>query len=557
MAIHELAGKPAPDELLVNIPRLIAAYYTRRPDPENINQRVSFGTSGHRGTSLEGSFNEDHILAIAQAICEYRQQQGFAGPLFIGMDTHGLSEPALITAIEVFAANGVTVAYQSGMGYTPTPSISHAILSHNHNRADGRGLADGVVITPSHNPPEDGGFKYNPPSGGPAGTDATGPIQNRANEIMANGLRDVKRMPIAKALKADNVHAFDFITPYVAALAAVVDMDAIANAGLKIGVDPMGGAGIGYWEPIAQTYGLNLEIVNRRIDPTFSFMTVDKDGKIRMDCSSPYAMASLIELKDRFDIAFGNDPDYDRHGIVTRSSGLLNPNHYLAVSIWYLFQNRPGWSPDAAVGKTLVSSSMIDRVTASIGRRLAEVPVGFKWFVEGLVDGSFGFGGEESAGASFLRMDGTVWTTDKDGIIMDLLAAEIVAKTQKDPGEHYAALEAQFGSPVYNRIDAPANREQKKVLSNLSPEMVTRDKLAGEAITAKLTRAPGNNAPIGGLKVVTENGWFATAPLWHRGYLQDLRRELPRRNTPATDHRRSAGCSGRCLPRRGDEIERG
>jgi phosphoglucomutase len=512
MAVHRLAGKPAPQEILVNVPRLVAAYYTRKPDVEEINQRVAFGTSGHRGTSLEGSFNENHILAVAQAICEYRQQQDITGPLFIGMDTHALSEPALISAVEVFAANDVELAYQAGIGYTPTPVISHAILTHNQDRRDGRGQADGVVITPSHNPPEDGGFKYNPPGGGPADTGTTRAIQDRANQILADGLRDVKRISFEKALSRDHVHAYDYVTPYVADLKNVIDMAAIADAGLHIGVDPMGGAGIAFWEPIAESYGLNIELVNRRVDPTFSFMTVDKDGKIRMDCSSPYAMASLIELKDRFDIAFGNDPDYDRHGIVTRSSGLLNPNHYLAVAIWYLFQNRPGWRADAAVGKTLVSSSMIDRVAHHLGRRLAEVPVGFKWFVDGLVDGSFGFGGEESAGASFLRMDGNVWTTDKDGIIMDLLAAEITAKTQADPGEHYRDLESQFGSPIYTRIDAPANREQKQVLSNLSPETIERGELAGEEITAKLTRAPANDAPIGGLKVVTENGWFAARP---------------------------------------------
>jgi phosphoglucomutase len=510
MATHELAGKPAPLEILANIPRLVSAYYTQHPDPENINQRVSFGTSGHRGSSLDGSFNEDHILAIAQAICEYRREQDITGPLFLGMDTHALSESAQITAIEVFAANGVQVRYQDGMGYTPTPVISHAILAH--NRAGNGAQADGVVITPSHNPPEDGGFKYNPPHGGPADTEVTSVIQNRANQILADGMKAVQRTPINRALKAGHIQPHDYVTPYISDLEGVVDMAAIAGAKLKIGVDPMGGAGIHYWEPMAEMYGLDLTIVNRRVDPTFSFMTVDKDGKIRMDCSSPYAMASLIGLKDDFDIAFGNDPDYDRHGIVTRSSGLLNPNHYLSVAIWYLFQNRPNWRADAAVGKTLVSSSMIDRVAASIGRKLSEVPVGFKWFVDGLVDGSYGFGGEESAGASFLRMDGTVWTTDKDGIIMDLLAAEILAKTQKDPGEHYAALEAQFGSPVYSRIDAPANREQKAVLKDLSPEMVTRTELAGEAITAKLTKAPGNGAAIGGLKVTTENGWFAARP---------------------------------------------
>ncbi|MFZ1752478.1 MAG: phosphoglucomutase (alpha-D-glucose-1,6-bisphosphate-dependent) [Caldilineaceae bacterium] len=514
MALHELAGKPAPLEMLVNVPRLVSDYYTGHPDAADVSQQVSFGTSGHRGTSAAGSFNEDHILAISQAIADYRRDEGIDGPLFLGMDTHALSEPALASAIEVLAANGVEVRYQSGMGYTPTPVISHAILAHNRGRkaGAGAGLADGIVITPSHNPPGDGGFKYNPPSGGPADTSTTKVVQAQANRFLADGLKGVKRMTLRAALAAGNVQAYDYVTPYVADLGSVVDMQAIAGAGLKIGADPMGGASIGYWEPIAERYGLNLTVVNPRVDPTFGFMTVDKDGKIRMDCSSPYAMASLVGLKDDFDIAFGNDPDADRHGIVTRSSGLLNPNHYLAVAIWYLFQNRPGWRTDAAVGKTLVSSSMIDRVAAHLGRRLAEVPVGFKWFVDGLVDGSYGFGGEESAGASFLRTDGTVWTTDKDGIILDLLAAEIVAKTGLDPGEHYAELEQRFGSPVYNRIDAPANRAQKAVLSDLSPEMVTATELAGEPITAKLTRAPGNNAAIGGLKVTTENGWFAARP---------------------------------------------
>ena len=510
MTLHQLAGKPAPHELLVNIPRLMAAYYTHTPDVENPAQRVSFGTSGHRGSSLKHSFTEQHILAISQAICEYRAAQGSTGPLFLGMDTHALSEAAQATAVEVFAANGVTVLIQAGHGYTPTPVISHAILTANAGKKSG--LADGVVITPSHNPPDDGGFKYNPPSGGPAGTEATQTIQDRANEILAEALQGVQRLPLARALQADTTHEIDYVTPYVADLKNVVNMEAIKAAGLKIGVDPMGGAGVAYWQPIAEMYGLDMEITNPYVDPTFSFMTVDKDGKIRMDCSSPYAMASLIKFKDQFDIAFGNDPDYDRHGIVTRSSGLLNPNHYLAVSVNYLFQNRPAWRADAAVGKTLVSSSMIDRVTAHMGRRLAEVPVGFKWFVDGLLDGSYGFGGEESAGASFLRQDGTVWTTDKDGIILDLLAAEITAVTGRDPGQHYHDLEAQFGSPVYQRSDAPASRDQKEVLKNLSPSQVTASELAGEPIVAKLTNAPGNNAPIGGLKVVTENGWFAARP---------------------------------------------
>ncbi len=508
--MHPLAGQPAPRALLINTPRLISAYYTHHPDPANPAHQVAFGTSGHRGVSEQNSFNEDHILAISQAICEYRQGEGIAGPLYVGMDTHALSEPAQISAIEVFAANGVEVRYQAGFGYTPTPVISHAILAHNRGRA--APLADGVVITPSHNPPSDGGFKYNPPDGGPADTSVTKRVQDRANQLLAEGLAGVKRMSWERAIRADGVQAHDFVTPYVADLGSVIDMEAIRSVGLKIGADPMGGASLAYWAPIAERFGLDIEVVNPAIDPAFGFMTVDKDGKIRMDCSSPQAMASLIGLKDRFDVAFGNDPDSDRHGIVVPSAGLLNPNHYLAVAIWYLFQNRPGWRKDAAVGKTLVSSSMIDRVAAHLGRRLAEVPVGFKWFVEGLVDGSYGFGGEESAGASFLRHDGTAWTTDKDGILLDLLAAEITAVTGKDPGEHYRDLEAMFGSPVYERMDAPANRQQKAVLSALSPELVAATELAGEPITAKLTRAPANNAAIGGLKVVTANGWFAARP---------------------------------------------
>ena len=510
MPISELAGQPAPRDLLVNIPRLVSAYYTVQPDPLNNAERVSFGTSGHRGSSLTATFNENHILAICQALCEYRQEAGIDGPLYVGMDTHALSEAALSTAVEVFAGNDIPIRLQSDRGYTPTPVISHAILTH--NRGLTTHLADGVVITPSHNPPDDGGFKYNPPHGGPADTTITQRIQGRANDILRNELKAVRRMPLARALRAETTQEYDFVSPYVAGLRHVIDMDAIAAAGLRMGVDPMGGAGIGYWQPIADAYGLDLEVVNPVIDPTFSFMTVDKDGKIRMDCSSPYAMAGLIGLKDRFDIAFGNDPDYDRHGIVTRGAGLMNPNHFLAVAIWHLFQHRPRWRADAAVGKTLVSSSMIDRVAAHLGRRLAEVPVGFKWFVAGLVNGSYGFGGEESAGASFLRHDGRVWTTDKDGLIMDLLAAEITAVTGKDPGEHYAGLAAQFGNPVYERIDAPATRAQRDVLQSLSPEMVTATELAGEPITAKLTRAPGNDAPIGGLKVVTANGWFAARP---------------------------------------------
>ncbi len=510
VALHELAGKPAPLDLLVNVPRLVAAYYTHAPEADDPAQRVAFGTSGHRGSSLAHTFNEAHILAICQALCEYRAAEGIDGPLFLGMDTHALSEAAQATAIEVFAANGAHLMIQRGLGFTPTPAVSHAILTYNRGRR--AGLADGVVITPSHNPPEDGGFKYNPPTGGPAGAETTQVVEDRANEILRDGLNAVKRMPLARALKAETTHEHDFAAPYVADLRHVVDLEAVRAAGLKLGVDPMGGAALHYWEDIAEAYGLDVEVVNRRVDPTFSFMRVDKDGKIRMDCSSPYAMAGLIDLKDRFDVAFGNDPDTDRHGIVTRNAGLMNPNHYLAVAVEYLFRHRPGWRADAAVGKTLVSSSMIDRVAARLGRRLCEVPVGFKWFVEGLLDGSFGFGGEESAGASFLRTDGTVWTTDKDGLLLALLAAEITAVTGRDPGEHYRALEDAFGSPVYQRIDAPASAEQRAALSRLSPEMVEAAEMAGEPILARLTRAPGNDAEIGGLKVVTEHGWFAARP---------------------------------------------
>ncbi len=518
--VHPLAGQPAPPDMLANVPRLISAYYTHKPDPANPRQQVSFGTSGHRGSSLDNSFNEDHILAICQAICELRQARATTGPLYIGMDPHALSEPARATAIEVFAGNEQQIVIQadgdSTARYTPTPVISHAILTYNRGRTSG--LADGVVITPSHNPPEAGGFKYNPPSGGPADTETTKAMQERANQILRNGLREVKRWPLARALAAETTHEHDYITPYVADLANVVDMPAIARAGLKIGVDPLGGASVAFWQPIAERYRLDLEVVNTYVDPTFAFMTVDRDGQIRMDCSSPYAMAGLIGLKDRFDIAFGNDADSDRHGIVVparngdASGGLLNPNHYLAVAIWYLFQNRPAWGKDVAIGKTLVSSSMIDRVTASIGRRLCQVPVGFKWFVDGLLDGSLGFGGEESAGASFLRHDGSVWTTDKDGVILDLLAAEITAVTGRDPGQHYRSLAERFGDPVYERMDVVATPAQKAALERLSPEMVQAKELAGEEITAKLTRAPCNQAPIGGLKVVTENGWFAARP---------------------------------------------
>jgi len=508
VAEHKFAGKKAPYSLLENIPRLISAYYTREPDPDNINQIVSFGTSGHRGTSLNSTFNEDHILAISQAVADYRQKNRIKGPLFLGIDTHALSEPALISAIEVFAANDIEIRYQPDFGYTPTPAVSHAILTWNRQEKD---KSDGVVITPSHNPPSDGGFKYNATHGGPAGSEITKEIQNNANLYLMEELIGVKRIPYQKALQKASTKTFDYITPYISDLNSVLDLEIISKSGLKIGADPMGGSGIDYWLPIADMYGLDIDIVNKEVDPTFRFMTVDKDGKIRMDCSSPHAMASLIDLKDTYDIAFGNDTDFDRHGIVTKI-GLMNPNHYLAVAIQYLFQNRPDWSDDAAIGKTLVSSSMIDRVAKSINRPLAEVPVGFKWFVDGLLDGSYGFGGEESAGASFLKKDSTVWSTDKDGIIMNLLAAEITAKTGKDPSEHYKELESQFGSPVYERIDAPASLEEKKILADLSPDQVKADHLAGEPILKKLTRAPGNDAPIGGLKVETENGWFAARP---------------------------------------------
>jgi phosphoglucomutase len=511
MNLHELAGKPAPQSILENIPRLIAAYYTYKPDVSQETHRVAFGTSGHRGSSLKHSFNEAHILAVSQAICEYRKAHKIKGPLFLGIDTHALSEPAFASSIEVFAANKINVLVQKGLRYTPTPVISHAILTYNRKVRGSRGRSDGVVITPSHNPPEDGGIKYNPPHGGPADETTTKLIEERANELLSKGLKGVKRILYEKAIKAEFIKEYDYISPYVEDLKNIIDMEVIAKAGLKIGVDPLGGSSVDFWHPIAEHYRLSLEVVNDRIDPTFSFMSVDKDGKIRMDCSSPYAMASLIQLKDRFDIAFGNDTDTDRHGIVTKA-GLMNPNHYLSASIWYLFQNRPGWSRDAAVGKTLVSTSMIDRVAAALGRKVFEVPVGFKWFVDGLIDGSYGFGGEESAGASFLRKNGTVWTTDKDGIIMDLLACEITARTGKDPAELYKDLEERFGRPLYIRIDAPATPPQKAVLKKLSPDMVTAQQLAGEQIIAKLTRAPGNNAEIGGLKVITQNGWFAARP---------------------------------------------
>lgn len=508
MALHERAGQPTLPEDLVNIPRLVSEYYINKPDVSEKSQQVSFGTSGHRGTSLKYSFTDSHIAAISQAIAEYRSSKGYTGPLYVGMDTHALSECAFATAVEVLVANGVDVVVQSGRGYTPTPVISHAILSYNKGRDSG--FADGVVITPSHNPPQDGGFKYNPPNGGPADTDITNVVQNRANEIIADDLTAVKRIPFDRAIK--EVTERDYVKPYVDELDQVLNLDAIKQSGISIGVDPLGGSGIAYWDVIAETYGLNIKKVNNHIDPTFSFMPLDKDGKIRMDCSSPYAMAGLIALKEQFDIAVGNDPDYDRHGIVTRTAGLMNPNHYLSVAINYLFQNREGWGKDAAIGKTLVSSSMIDRVAKSLGRELKEVPVGFKWFVDGLHNGSFGFGGEESAGASFLRKDGTAWSTDKDGIILALLAAEITAVTGKDPAQHYQALTSEFGSPVYKRSEAVASFEQKNVLKNLSADDVEASTLAGESIIAKLTHAPGNGAAIGGLKVMTENGWFAARP---------------------------------------------
>jgi phosphoglucomutase len=510
MSISPLAGKPAPRELLEDISRLEKDYYERQPDPGDPNQAVSFGTSGHRGCSSIATFTEAHILAISQAICEYRRNQGITGPLYMGKDTHALSAPAQRTALEVLAANGVHTVIQPGDGVTPTPVISRAILVHNRGRKDG--LADGIVITPSHNPPSDGGFKYNPPNGGPAESDVTKWIQDRANELLRSKNNGVKRVTFEQAIRASTTKQVDYIQPYVDDLRHVVDLEAIRGAGLKLAVDPLGGASLPYWEPINSVYRLDIKNVNPALDPTFSFMTVDHDGKIRMDCSSPYAMARLVDLKDQFQVAFANDPDADRHGIVTPSAGLLNPNHYLAVAIRYLLTHRPGWSKAAAVGKTLVSSSLIDRVVQSLGRRLCEVPVGFKWFAPGLFDGSFCFGGEESAGASFLRQDGTVWTTDKDGLIMDLLAAEITARTGRDPGQHYADLVAEFGRPYYLRIDAAATPEQKSLLSRLSPEAVRESQLAGEAITAKLTRAPGNNAPIGGLKVVTASGWFAARP---------------------------------------------
>ncbi|SPE26207.1 phosphoglucomutase [Burkholderiales bacterium] len=504
------AGKPASAAMLVNVPRLITAYYANRPDPQVAEQRVSFGTSGHRGCSFHGSFNEWHVLAISQAICEYRAQQGIDGPLFLGIDTHALSEPALASALEVLAANGVNVMIAARGEYVPTPVLSHAILTYNHGRA--RGLADGIIITPSHNPPNDGGFKYNPPNGGPADTQVTSLIEARANEILQQGLKGVRRMSYEQALRCATTHQHDYVEAYVGDLGNVLDMECIRSANIRMGVDPLGGAGVHYWPAIAQRYGLNLSMVNDEVDPTFRFMTVDWDGKIRMDPSSAYAMHGLIGLKDRYDIAFACDTDHDRHGIVAPSVGLLPANHYLAVAIHYLFGHRPGWRPDAGVGKTIVSSRMIDLVTAQSGRRLYEVPVGFKWFVDGLLDGSLGFGGEESAGASLVRKDGTVWTTDKDGIALALLAAEITARMGRDPGDVYRGLARQFGDPVFERIDAPAKPEQKKALARLTPERVRSKELAGEAIEAILTQAPGNGAAIGGLKVIAEHGWFAARP---------------------------------------------
>ncbi|MEU8713939.1 MULTISPECIES: phosphoglucomutase (alpha-D-glucose-1,6-bisphosphate-dependent) [unclassified Streptomyces] len=507
---HERAGRPAAPEDLVDVARLVTAYYARHPEPADPAQRVAFGTSGHRGSSLATAFNEDHIAATSQAICEYRSGQGTDGPLFLGADTHALSEPAKVTALEVFAANGVTVLVDSADGYTPTPAVSHAILTHNRGRTTG--LADGVVVTPSHNPPADGGFKYNPPSGGPAASDATSWIQDRANQIIAGGMKDVQRIPYERALAAPTTGRYDFMGVYVDDLPSVLDLDAVRASGLRIGADPLGGASVAYWGRIAERHSLDLTVVNPYTDPTWRFMTLDWDGKIRMDCSSPYAMASLIEKRDAFRVATGNDADADRHGIVTRDAGLMNPNHYLAVAISYLYRHRDRWPSDTGIGKTLVSSSMIDRVAADLGRQLVEVPVGFKWFVDGLAGGAIGFGGEESAGASFLRRDGSVWTTDKDGILLALLASEITAVTDRTPSEHYADLTGRFGEPAYARIDAPATREEKALLAKLSPAQVTAETLAGEPVTGVLTEAPGNGAAIGGIKVTTESAWFAARP---------------------------------------------
>lgn len=510
MSLHPNAGKQAPKSILINVPQLISSYYTKIPNTQNDAQRISFGTSGHRGSALLTSFNETHILAVTQAVCDYRNEVGITGTLFMGMDTHALSYPAQLSALQVLSANGVDVCIAKDFGYTPTPVISHAILTHNTDAAAPQ--CDGIVITPSHNPPSDGGFKYNPPHGGPADTDVTNWIEARANEIMENSLIDVKKLTLEEALESKNIVEYDYITPYVADLENVIDMEAIAKSGIFIGADAMGGAGMAYYTAIKEYYGLNMEVFNDTLDSTFSFMHCDKDGKIRMDCSSPYAMAGLVDMKEKYDIAFGNDTDFDRHGIVTKSVGLMNPNHYLSVAINYLAQHRPLWKADLGIGKTLVSSSMIDRVATSLHKKVIEVPVGFKWFVDGLVHGTIIFGGEESAGASFLRKDGTVWSTDKDGIIMTLLSAEILAVTGKDAGVHYQELTQKFGSPIYARIDAPANPEQIAILKKLSPEDVKESVLAGEPIVAILTNAPGNNAPIGGLKVVAKNGWFALRP---------------------------------------------
>jgi phosphoglucomutase len=509
MSLHPLAGKRPPKASLINVPQLISAYFTLTPDVQQSTQRVSFGTSGHRGSALKNSFNEQHILAVTQAVCDYRKEAGIHGTLFMGMDTHALSYPAQLTAIQVLAANNIDVRIAENSGYTPTPVISRAILTHNQN---GTTQCDGIVITPSHNPPVDGGFKYNPPHGGPADTDVTDVIQARANTILEGGLAEVKSVPLQEALQAGCIQEYDFLTPYVEDLQNVIDLDAIKQSGIRIGADAMGGAGLAYYGAIKKRYGLNMEVFHDTLDSTFSFMHCDKDGKIRMDCSSPYAMAGLVELKEDFDIAFGNDTDFDRHGIVTKSVGLMNPNHYLSVAISYLSQNRPLWKNDLSIGKTLVSSSIIDRVASHLDRKVVEVPVGFKWFVDGLLDGTLFFGGEESAGASFLRKDGTVWTTDKDGIILNLLAAEITAKTGGDPGEYYKELTQHFGAPIYARIEAPANPEQKALLKNLSPDDVKEKTLAGEPIEAILTNAPGNGAPIGGLKISAKNGWFALRP---------------------------------------------
>lgn len=510
MGIHEFAGTLAKKEMLENIPKLVSYYYSNRPNIDDPSQRVSFGTSGHRGSSMKGSFNEDHILAIVQSICDYRQLKSIRGPLFLGMDTHALSEPAMMSTLEVLAANNIDVMVQSNGGYTPTPVISHAILTYNMANPDI--LADGIVITPSHNPPADGGIKYNSPSGGPADTDITDWIAGAANDYLIGNNRKIKRIQYEKALKAETTHIYNYIIPYVHDLVNIIDVDAIANSKLRLGADALGGSGLAYWDVIAEVYGFDIDVINSIPDPTFQFMTLDKDGKIRMDCSSEYAMASLIQLKDKYDIAFGNDPDFDRHGIVVPTHGLLNPNHYLSVAIDYLFKSREGWNSNSVIGKTLVSSSMIDRVALSLNRSLSEVPVGFKWFVSGLLNGTTGFGGEESAGASFLRKNGVVWTTDKDGFILNLLAAEMTSITGYNPGEHYDILKNKFGDPIYKRIDAPATPEQKQILKKLSPQDIIVSEIAGEKITSVLTNAPGNNASIGGLKVTTENAWFAARP---------------------------------------------